>query len=122
MTWLTETGSATWTRKGTLLYSLPGTPVAARAVLDPVPPLREPALAREQPWAQPCTLHLRGQDVPGPHNVREQCGVRWVEIPPGTISVLKFFVRSAAGEVVDLVEMGCSISFILTIAPRGAGG
>ncbi len=56
------------------------------------------------------------------NNVIQTRAHRWVEIPPGTISMLKFFVRMASGEVVDLVEPGCSISFILTIAPRSAGG
>ena len=45
---------------------------------------------------------------------------RWVEIPPGTISLLKFFLRRPNGDVVDIVKQGCSISFILTIAPRGS--
>ena len=127
MSWLTETGSATWTRKGALLYL----------------PCQE---LRWQP-GQSSILYLHFENLLSPENSRGRCPVhctcvakmsldrrmfvltgiptrahRWVEIPPGTISMLKFFVRMASGEVVDLVEMGCSISFILTIAPRSAGG
>jgi hypothetical protein len=44
---------------------------------------------------------------------------RYVEIPPGTISHITFFVRTAAGHIIDLAGLGASISFILTIAERG---
>ena len=44
---------------------------------------------------------------------------RYVEIPPGTISHITFFVRTAAGHIIDLAGLGAIISFILTIAERG---
>ena len=44
---------------------------------------------------------------------------RYVEIPPGSISHITFFVRTATGQIVDLAALGASISFILTIAERG---
>ena len=43
---------------------------------------------------------------------------RYIEIPPGTISHITFFVRTAAGHIVDLSALGASISFILTIGER----
>ena len=44
---------------------------------------------------------------------------RYVAIPPGSISHITFFVRTAAGRVVDLAGLGASISFIITIGERG---
>ena len=44
---------------------------------------------------------------------------RYVEIPPGSISHITFFVRTATGQIVDLAALGASISFILTISERG---
>ena len=43
---------------------------------------------------------------------------RWIEIPPGTLSAIIFFLRTSTGQVVDLLSLGASISFTLTIAPR----
>ena len=48
-----------------------------------------------------------------------QRGNRHVEIPPGTISHITFFVRTATGHIVDLASLGASISFIITIGERG---
>ena len=45
---------------------------------------------------------------------------RYVEIPPGSLSSLSFFVKDANGTAIDMDEMGASISFVLTIAPRDA--
>ena len=43
---------------------------------------------------------------------------RYVEIPPGSLTSLSFFVKDASGTAIDMEEMGASISFVLTIAPR----
>ena len=43
---------------------------------------------------------------------------RWIEIPPGTLSSIKFFVRDRKGSIVDLEREGASMSFVLTVAPR----
>ena len=48
-----------------------------------------------------------------------QRGNRHVEIPPGTISHITFFVRTATGHIVDLAALGATISFIITIGERG---
>ena len=46
---------------------------------------------------------------------------RYVEIPPGVLSQVTFFVRTADGAVVDLTALGASISFVLTISTRDGG-
>ena len=43
---------------------------------------------------------------------------RYVELPPGSLTSLSFFVKDANGTSVDMEEMGASISFVLTVAPR----
>ena len=43
---------------------------------------------------------------------------RFIEIPQGCLSYLQFFIRTPAGEVVDLHELGSTISFVATICPR----
>ena len=44
---------------------------------------------------------------------------RYVAIPPGTISHITFFVKTATGQVIDLQALGAGISFVITIAERG---
>ena len=46
---------------------------------------------------------------------------RYVEIPPGVLSQVTFFIRTADGAVVDLTALGASISFVLTISTRDGG-
>ena len=46
---------------------------------------------------------------------------RYVEIPPGALSQITFFVRTADGAVVDLTALGASISFVVTISTRDGG-
>ena len=43
---------------------------------------------------------------------------RHIEIPPGSMSQLTFFIRTPMGQIIDLHDLGASISFVLTIAPR----
>ena len=43
---------------------------------------------------------------------------RYVEIPPGSLTSLSFFVKDSSGTPIDMEEMGASISFVLTVAPR----
>jgi hypothetical protein len=43
---------------------------------------------------------------------------RHIEIPPGSMSQVTFFIRTPSGQIVDLMALGASISFVLTIAPR----
>ena len=43
---------------------------------------------------------------------------RHIEIPPGSMSQVTFFIRTPMGQVIDLHALGASISFVLTIAPR----
>lgn len=46
---------------------------------------------------------------------------RYVEIPPGVLSQVTFFVRTADGSPVDLTALGASISFVMTISTREGG-
>ena len=46
---------------------------------------------------------------------------RFVEIPPGVLSQIRFFLRTAEGAVVDLWGLGASISFVVTISTRDGG-
>ena len=46
---------------------------------------------------------------------------RFVEIPPGVLSQIRFFIRTAEGTPVDLWAQGASISFVCTIATRDGG-
>ena len=43
---------------------------------------------------------------------------RYVEVPPGSLTSLSFFLKDASGTPIDMEEMGASISFVLTVAPR----
>ena len=43
---------------------------------------------------------------------------RYVECPPGVLSALTLFVRTADGSMVDLKALGCGLSFVLTISTR----
>ncbi len=43
---------------------------------------------------------------------------RYIEIPAGCLSYLTFFVRTPAGEAVDLHALGSTLSFVATICPR----
>ena len=72
------------------------------------------------PNSSTCAAKLTVDPSSFVNNVVQTRAHRWVEIPPGTISLLKFFPRRPTGAVVDLVGLGCSISFILTVAPRGS--
>ena len=71
------------------------------------------------PASSTCAAKLSLDPSVPVNNVIQTRAHRWIEIPPGAISLLKFFVRMANGNIVDLLGLGCSISFILTIAPRG---
>ena len=73
------------------------------------------------PYSSTCAAKLSLDPTAPVNNIVQTRAHRWVEIPPGTISQVKFFVRMGNGQPVNLIEMGCSISFILTIAPRGSG-
>ena len=44
---------------------------------------------------------------------------RHVQIPPGTISHITFFVRSATGHIIDLAALGATITFVITIGEPG---
>ena len=46
---------------------------------------------------------------------------RFAEIPSGTLDQLRFRCATADDETVDVVGLGCAISFVITIAPRGSG-
>ena len=46
---------------------------------------------------------------------------RFSEIAPGTLDQVKFRCANALGETVDLLKQGCSISMVVTLAPRGSG-
>ena len=72
------------------------------------------------PPSSTCAAQLTVDPSSFVNNVVQSRAHRWVEIPPGTISLLKFFLRRPNGDVVDIVAQGCSISFILTIAPSGS--
>ena len=43
---------------------------------------------------------------------------RYVEIPPGSLTSLSFFVKDVNGTPIDMDGMAASISFVVTIAPR----
>ena len=49
--------------------------------------------------------------------LQRQC--RHVQIPPGTISHITFFVRTATGHIIDLSSLGATISFVITIGEPG---
>ena len=53
------------------------------------------------------------------NHIGMQRGNRHVQIPPGTISHITFFVRTSTGHVVDLSSLGATISFVLTIGEPG---
>ena len=46
---------------------------------------------------------------------------RFAEIPSGTLDQLRFRCATADDTTVDVVGLGCAISFVVTIAPRGSG-
>ena len=46
---------------------------------------------------------------------------RFAEIPSGTLDQLRFRCATADDETVDVVGLGCAVSFVVTIAPRGSG-
>jgi len=46
---------------------------------------------------------------------------RFSEIPPGVLDNIKFRVANSSDETIDLVAQGCSISLVVTLAPRGSG-
>ena len=46
---------------------------------------------------------------------------RFVEVAPQSLSHVTFFIRTADGSVVNLKELGASISFTLTVATREGG-
>ena len=73
------------------------------------------------PQSSTCAAKLSVDPAAFVNTVAQTRAHRWVEIPPGTLSMLKFFLRRPNGSVVDIVAQGCSISFILTIAPRSSG-
>ena len=54
-------------------------------------------------------------------HVAMQRAHRYLEIPPGSLSHITFFVRTADGTVVDVKAEGASISFVMTLSTRDAG-
>ena len=46
---------------------------------------------------------------------------RFCEIPSGTLDQLRFRCATADGETVDILGLGCGISFVVTLALRGTG-
>ncbi len=72
------------------------------------------------PHSSTCAAKLTVDPAAFVNTVVQTRALRWVEIPPGTISLLKFFLRRPNGDVVDILSQGCSISFTLTVAPRGS--
>ena len=46
---------------------------------------------------------------------------RFCEIPAGTLDQLRFRCATADDETVDVLGLGCGISFVVTLAPRGTG-
>ena len=46
---------------------------------------------------------------------------RFCEIPSGTLDKLRFSCATADGETVDILGLGCGISFVVTLALRGTG-
>ena len=125
LTWTAAKGSQVWTPQGVpmeLGYQMLRYHEGQSSVLYlHFENLLAPENSRgPDPHSSTCAAKLTVDPSSFVNNVVQTRAHRWVEIPPGTISLLKFFLRRPKGDVVDIVKQGCSISFILTIAPRGS--
>ena len=126
MSWVGQDGNTTWSNVGAKL-TLPAQVLRWQAGQSSVLYLHfenmlSPDNSRgQQPQLSTCAAKMALDPTSLVNNIIQTRAHRWIEIPTGAISQVKFFVRSAAGQIVDLVGMGCAISFTLTIAPRGGG-